>query len=141
MLVGVVCAGLNNEIGYNNKCCFRIDEDRKFFRELIKNQIVVVGKVTYDTIPKSVLKHCKHVHVLSSINPIPDEYITCDYPVYVIGGAKVYKSLEDVTKEYYVTRVYDKCIADAFFMVDLSVYPHVDTIQSGDKYVITKFRK
>ena len=141
MLIGVVCVGLNNEIGYKNKCCFNISEDRKFFKELIKNQIIVVGRITYETLPKSVLKQCKHVHILTQDNPILPEYISSDYPVYVIGGAKTYKSLESVTSEYYVTRVYDKSVADSFFSVDLRVYKHADIIKNGNNFVITRFSK
>lgn len=140
MLVGVVCEGINHEIGINNKCCFRIPEDRKFFRELIKDQIVVVGRKTYEYLPKSVLKDCKHVHVLSTKYPLPIEYITSNEPVYVIGGSKTYESLDVLTCIYYVTHVNNEYInADSFFNVNLQRFTDRKLIESGNNYQIVKY--
>lgn len=140
MLIGVVCIGKNNEIGINNKCCFRIAEDREFFKNLIKDQIVVVGRNTYEHLPKNVLKDCKHVHVLSKTYPLPIEYISSNDPVYVIGGSKTYESLESLTCVYYVTHINKECEnADSFFTVNLQRFNNTKLIKTGDNYQIIKY--
>lgn len=140
MLIGIVCCGKNNEIGIGLQCCFAIPEDRQFFHKMIEGKTVVVGRITYATIPKKVLSKCKHVHILSASNPLPNEYITSDEPVMVIGGSKVYESLSDVTKEYYITHVNDSCKdADSFLNIDVNKYTQKNILQENDYYKIIHY--
>lgn len=154
VLVGVVCIGPHNELGVKNHCCYRIPEDRKFFQSLITGQTVIVGRKTYESMPMSVLQSCKDVIVLTSAmmtdinnihftDNIDEEYITCDTPVYVIGGQYTYKYLEKYIDTWYVTYVNYKPakIADVYFDIDLSQYKHMNVLQSGEGWMTVKQHK
>ena len=61
MIKGIVCVDNNWAIGKVNKetgvgqLLFSIPADMKFFRETTKHNIVVMGKATYDSLPKRPL--------------------------------------------------------------------------------------
>lgn len=158
VLVGVVCVGPHNEMGIDNRCCFNIPEDRKFFRSLIADHTVIVGRITFESMPKSVFKKCEQVIVLTQSDcrdkpnegnisyqhGFPIKYIDSNYPVYVIGGNNTFKRLESMIQMFYVTRVNRPVeVADTYFTVDLK---HFDTITydkfpSGDDWKIIKYTR
>lgn len=158
VLVGVVCVGPHNEMGINNRCCFNIPEDRKFFRSLIANHIVLVGRKTFESMPKNVFKKCEQVIVLTQSDcrnkpnegnisyqhGFPIKYIDSNYPVYVIGGNNTFKRLESLIQMFYVTRVNRPVeVADTYFTVDLTPYicRTSDNTPSGDDWKIVKYSK
>ena len=154
VLVGVVCVGPHNEMGINNRCCFNIPEDRKFFQSLITGQTVIVGRKTYECMPMSVLQLCKNVIVLTSAlmtdinnihftDNIDEKYITCNDPIYVIGGQYTYKYLERYINTWYVTYVNYKPakIADVYFDVDLSHHKFMNVLQTGEGWMTVKQHK
>lgn len=158
VLVGVVCVGPNNEMGINNRCCYRIPEDRKFFRSLIADHIVIVGRKTYESMPKSVFAECKQVIVLTQSDcrnkpnegnisyqhGFPLKYIDSVDPIYVIGGNETFGRLESLIQTFYVTHV-DRPVkaADTYFTVDLTPYicRTSNNMQSGDDWKIVKYSK
>lgn len=159
VLIGIVCVGPHNEMGINNRCCFNIPEDRKFFRSLIADHIVYVGRKTYEVMPKSVLQLCKQVNVLTRsnrenmqnddkicfCNGIDENYIEkIKDPIYIIGGNEIFKSFQSIIEAFYVTHV-NRLVkaADTYFTVDLK---HFDTITydkfpSGDDWKIIKYTR
>lgn len=158
VLIGIVCVGPHNEMGINNRCCFNIPEDRKFFRSLIADHIVYVGRKTYEVMPKSVLQLCKQVNVLTRsnrenmqnddkicfCNGIDENYIKTSDPIYIIGGNEIFKSFQSIIEAFYVTHVNRPVkAADTYFTVDLK---HFDTITydkfpSGDDWKIIKYTR
>ena len=120
VLTGIVCVAKDMGIGLNNKCLFRIPEDRKFFYEIITDKIIIVGRKTYDSLPKPLLTKPKYIHILSHNNPLPDEYIYTGEEIIVIGGEQVYESLAEYIKEWYITHVDSIAKCDTYFEVNLS---------------------
>lgn len=158
VLVGVVCVGPHNEMGINNRCCFNIPEDRKFFRSLIANHIILVGRKTFESMPKSVFAKCEKVVVLTQSDckdkpnegniyyqhGFPIKYIDSNYPVYVIGGNNTFKRLESLIQTFYVTHVNRPVkAADTYFTVDLTPYicRTSDNTSFGDDWKIVKYSK
>lgn len=160
VLIGIVCVGPHNEMGINNRCCFDIPEDRKFFRSLIANHIVYVGRKTFESMPKSVLQLCKQVNVITRskcenkqnddkicfCNGIDENYIEkIKDPIYVIGGNEIFKSFQSIIEAFYVTRVNRPVkAADTYFTVDLTPYicrKSDNNTPSGDDWKIVKYTK
>ena len=57
MSIKLICAvSKNNVIGYNNKLPWNISEDLKRFRELTSENIIVMGRKTYDSIGRPLPK-------------------------------------------------------------------------------------
>ena len=57
MSIKLICAvSKNNVIGNNNKLPWNISEDLKRFRELTSENIIVMGRKTYDSIGRPLPK-------------------------------------------------------------------------------------
>lgn len=144
MLIGIVCVSNNNGIGKNNKCLFHLKTDRKFFHDKIAGKTVVIGKNTYKYLPSSVLKHCKHVHILSKQTPLPESYIHSNEEIFVLGGEKTYTSLAIYCSKYYITHIHADSEADTFFCVNLDKFTEqtiASGIENGLKYDIKLYTK
>lgn len=131
VLIGIVCVAKDMGIGFENKCLFRIPEDRKFLYDMITCKNVVVGKKTYGTLPIALLRIVKHVHVLNAYNGLPEEYITSPEEYFVLGGAKTYESLSKYIKTWYVTHVDAVKESDSYFKVNLDNFK-CNEIKSGN---------
>ena len=51
-VIHIVCAGKNGEIGYDNKLLFSLPPDMKFFREQTLGHVILMGRVTVESLPK-----------------------------------------------------------------------------------------
>ena len=118
----------NMAIGFENKLLFWLPNDLKRFKALTTGNTIIMGRKTFDSLPKGALPNRRNI-VLSS-NPsaacpgaevflsleaalaacAPDEH------VYIIGGASVYRQAFAVADELCLTEI-DAAApqADAFF--------------------------
>ncbi|MEK6819935.1 MAG: dihydrofolate reductase, partial [Nanoarchaeota archaeon] len=67
----------NNIIGINGRLPWDIPEDRKRFRELTLEHPVIMGRKTYDSIPKEFrpLPKRKNIVMSNSLNPTEGIYL------------------------------------------------------------------
>ncbi|MCD8309798.1 MAG: dihydrofolate reductase [Prevotellaceae bacterium] len=71
----------NRAIGYQNRLLFRLPDDLKRFKALTTSHTVVMGRVTFESLPKGALPNRRNI-VLST------------HEGYQCNGAEVYASLE-----------------------------------------------
>ncbi len=124
----IVAVDKNWGIGKNNDLLFSIPEDMKFFRETTKGKVVVMGANTLRSFPGgNPLKN--RVNIVLSTTILRDDCMVVDsldklfnqikkYPtdeVYLIGGAKLYKTLLPYCTEALVTKVDADGEATKFF--------------------------
>lgn len=126
----IVAVDLNWGIGYKGNLLKPIAPDLKRFKELTINKVVVMGRETFESLPKkeplkdrvnivlskSDLINDKRIIVCNSLNQLFNEllkYNTND--VFVIGGESVYKQLLPYCTEVYVTKIQKTYIADRHF--------------------------
>jgi dihydrofolate reductase len=123
----------NGGIGYQNTLPWsNIQGDLPRFKRLTEGQTVIMGRNTWDSLPKKPLPNrinfvvssspleAEHhnVHRAYSINPTdPDTF-----PYWIIGGAKLIESCWEVISEIHLTRVYDHYTCDTF--IDLLYIEH-----------------
>ena len=128
MIKGIVAVDRNWAIGKINKktgvgqLLFSIPADMKFFRETTKHNIVVMGKATYDSLPKRPLPGRVSVVLWDKATSLDclDGCITFnafeqllkfvkilskEYDVFICGGASVYKLFLPYYDEVLVTKV------------------------------------
>jgi len=121
-------------IGYDNKLLWHIPEDLKRFKRLTIGKCVIMGKKTWESLPKRPLPGRKNI----VLTDIPDECIDCSVTAYsvedslskcdrneevfIIGGGSVYRQFLPVADRLYITHVHKKAPADVFF-------PEIDIIQ------------
>ena len=115
-------AAVDNDwgIGFNGDLLEHIPEDLKYFKQLTENHAVIMGKKTWDSLPKKPLKNRLNIvitnkehaieesvtfvslgEVISRIKKLPN-----DDEWFVIGGGLIYEQLLPFCDRVYITKIY-----------------------------------
>lgn len=106
--------GLNNQLPWDS-----LEGDLKRFKELTTGQTIVMGRSTWESLPKKPLPNRKSVVISSSGLDLPEgvEQIRAieDIPedVWIIGGAKLFDSTIHLVDEIHLTVSKHQCKTDA----------------------------
>lgn len=104
-----------------------IPEDRKYFRELTRGAAVIVGRRTLADFPEGrPLKGRVNIVLTRSLAEIEGALVAKNVgealalaarrePVFVIGGASVYRALLPYCERAYITKIFREVECDAFF--------------------------
>lgn len=128
MNISIIAAiGKNNELGKDNDLIWKFKEDMKFFKETTIGYPVVMGRKTFESLPK-VLPNRKNIvisrseiinneiEICKSIKEFLIKYKDCKDDVFIIGGAMIYKEFIDIASNLYLTEIEDECKdADVYF--------------------------
>nr|DAN63615.1 MAG TPA: DHFR protein [Herelleviridae sp.] len=153
-------------IGKDNKLLWNIKEDLQLFKQLTENQIVVMGRNTYDSIGKPLPNRINVVlsnnvewfgnlevedilegrlRVYGSFNELVNRLRnkTSDKEIFVIGGREMYKQFlrADLVDEMYISHikgVYDGDIK--FPYVDWKNWKVVEN-KVYDRFTFKKYKK
>lgn len=123
----IAAIGKNNELGKDNKLIWTIPNDMKFFKEKTTGHTIIMGRKTFESLPR-MLPNRHHI-VLSSSNNFPIEvehynninellnnYKDSLEELFVIGGGSIYKAFINYSAKMYLTEIDEACNeADAFF--------------------------
>lgn len=134
-LTSIVAVGLGGEIGIQNELPWRLKSDLRFFQKTTKDNVIVMGRKTYESIggclPKReniVLSHSAKLFpphpgcVLS--HTVEETLYLCEKAdkksAFVIGGALTYAQFAEYVDRYLITVVNARFPeADAFFSEDV----------------------
>ena len=127
MISLIAAVARNRAIGYRNKLLYWLPNDLKHFKALTSGHTIVMGRLTFESLPKGALPNRRNV-VLSrggatfpgaeTFASLDEALASCrpDEDVFVIGGASVYAQALPVAHRLYLTEVDDvPPHADAFF--------------------------
>lgn len=129
----IVAANLNNVIGSDNKLPFHCKEDLKWFKFMTMGSSCLVGRVTYDTLPKLpgrrlVVMSSKKIEGVVCLNEEGFEQELVTYqgkflPEWVIGGGKVYDFClnKHIISEVFLSRIKNEKKGDTY-LPDLKEY-------------------
>lgn len=123
----IASTGQNNELGKSGKLIWPIKEDLKFFREKTIGHDIIMGRKTFESLPK-LLEKRKHIVLTRGKITIPNVEIRNDIKnliteyknkdAFVIGGSTVYKQFIKYAQNIYLTEIEAIDLdADAFFPV------------------------
>lgn len=112
----------NGGIGYQNKLPWtKIQGDLPRFKELTLNQVVIMGRNTWDTLPFRPLTNRLNLVVsstpLDSCGAIRITDLSALYEfhnAWIIGGAKLVNSNWDIINEVHLTRVHAEYTCDTY---------------------------
>lgn len=123
----IVVIGKNNEIGKDNKLLWHLPNDLKFFKETTLNKTIIMGRKTFESLPKK-LPNRKHIILsnnkdykindvltLNSVEEVLNYIKNTDEECFIIGGSAIYKLFLPYSKYLYLTKVDDEKEADSFF--------------------------
>lgn len=117
----------NNALGYRNRLLFYLSDDLKRFKALTTGHTIIMGRHTFESLPKGALPHRRNI-VLSTSNTffagaerfasLQEALDHCedDDLVYIIGGASLYRQAIEQADELCMTEIHAKApAADVYF--------------------------
>lgn len=165
----IVAFNRKNVIGLNNTIPWYIPEDLKEFKRITNNQIIVMGRKTFDSLPNGPLKnrinvvitnqteyydksnerihYCNFEQSSSLLNKLT---IETQKEVFIIGGSQIYKQFFEYCTKFYITLVENDENGDTFFPFDVSIFnqecfkKHKDVMllsKTNIKYRLIEFHK
>ncbi|MBQ6191920.1 MAG: dihydrofolate reductase [Bacteroidaceae bacterium] len=134
-MISIIAAiAKNNAIGLKGKLLYWLPADLKRFKALTTGHTIIMGRKTFDSLPKGALPNRRNIVLSRSKKDFPgaerfaslkEALAACDLPlredgeeeeVYIIGGASVYAEALPIADRLCLTEVHDTpAEADAFF--------------------------
>jgi len=127
--ISIIAAVADNyAIGKSNNLPWYLPADLKHFKQLTTGHAIVMGKRTFESLPRGPLPNRKNI-VLTSImsegvnegyyeaDSLEDATFLCEHEeqVFIIGGATVYKQCLDKVDYLYITWIHKEFSADTYF--------------------------
>ena len=123
----IAAVARNRAIGQENKLIYWLPNDLKRFKALTTGHTIVMGRRTFESLPKGALPNRRNVVLSASVKELPgcEVFPTLDAAlqscrpnedIYIIGGASVYEQALPLADRLCLTEVDDvPQKADAFF--------------------------
>ena len=114
-------------IGKNNDLLWHLPEDMKRFKRLTTGNTIIMGKRTWESLPKRPLPGRKNVVITDIAHEtfegavmaysIDDAVAKCkgDSEIFIIGGGSIYRQFMSLADRLYITHVHKKAEADVYF--------------------------
>lgn len=134
MIISLVAAmAKNRTIGNDNKLIWHLPEDLEFFKATTKNKIMIMGRKTFESLPKvlptrfhivisrnpGAVQHERVLFVTSMDEAVAKskQLIQQGWPdeVCVVGGAEIYKLSIPIADRIYLTELSKNYEGDTFF--------------------------
>ncbi len=118
ILAMIVAIDENNGIGKNGDQLAYISNDLKRFKALTTGHTIIMGRKTFDALPKGALPNRRNIVVTRQsgyeaegaevVKSIGEAINTCrdDHKVFVIGGGEIYNAFLAETDELYITQIH-----------------------------------
>ena len=128
----IACINQNLCLGNEGKLCYHFSSDLKNFKNITLNSVVIMGRKTFESLPKRPLPHRTNIVITNNkeykadgcivVHSIEECVELCErefYKIdcYVIGGGKIYEEFlsRDLVDTMYITEVTDTKEGDAYF--------------------------
>ena len=161
MISIIVAIAEDNGIGYKNELLWHLPEDMKRFRKLTLGHTVIMGKKTWESLPKKPLSGRKNIIITDdpldrfesglAACSIEDALSKCEVneEIFIIGGGSIYRQFMAVADRLLITHIHKKTPADIYFpVIDPEIWEPVekedhlqdDTSQIPYTYIIYRRR-
>lgn len=124
----IVAISENNAIGKNGDLLCHLPADMRHFKEITTGHTVIMGRKTFESLPKGALPNRKNIIVTRNKEYKADNCIICfslkealsaagnETERFIIGGAQLYASAVQYADTFYLTRIHASFAdADTFF--------------------------
>ncbi|MFH2096717.1 MAG: dihydrofolate reductase [Bacteroidota bacterium] len=123
----IVAIAENYAIGKDNKLLCHLSDDLKRFKQLTSGNVVVMGKLTYESLPVRPLPN--RMNIVITDNPL-DCFEGCiaafsiedaidkmsdEKENFIIGGGSVYRQFLPLAHKLYLTKIHHAFDGDTFF--------------------------
>ena len=155
MISAIVAVDANWGIGFNGELLERIPEDMKHFKELTMDNIVIMGRKTWDSLP-GVLRHRINIvissklwldgsvayttsmeYVQDTLNQLRTGAAYCDKDIFIIGGGSIYEQLLPYCDRVYLTKIHKSHEnIDTYFPIDLNEWRLIEASETREYNLI-----
>lgn len=124
MISAIAAVDENWGIGFNGELLEKIPEDLRRFKLLTQEKIIVMGRKTWDSLPKKPLPNRLNIIISNKIKIVDTltisvsikeikprlEYASKDQDEewFIIGGGQIYNELLSFCNRIYITKIYKK---------------------------------
>ncbi len=125
-IILVVAAAENDVIGKNGAIPWHLPEDLRRFKALTMGHAIVMGRATWDSLPRKPLPGRRNIVLTRSPGWAADGAVAAaslpqalaeakDGAIFVIGGAQIYRAALDAATRIELTRIHRAFDGDAHF--------------------------
>lgn len=153
-VIGIMACASNGIIGRNGVIPWRYPDEISHFRSVIGNHPIVIGRKTFESMPKIILKNrisvvfsrtrkdnIPNVIFVSSI----DDFFALDIVkkatrIFMIGGAEIanYFLAHNLLSKFILTKIKNSYIGDAYLNINAFDYWKSEVINKTSNYNIYK---
>jgi dihydrofolate reductase len=139
MISIIVAVSEDLGIGKDNELLWHISEDLKRFKKLTFGNTVIMGKKTWESLPRRPLTGRKNIVLTDdpqesiefcvTAYSIEDALSKCtkEEEIFIIGGGSIYRQFMPLADRLFITHIHKKAPADIFFpAIDLSIWEVVE---------------
>ncbi len=112
----IVAMSSERAIGANNNLLWHLPSDLKRFKELTTGHSILMGRKTFESLPKGALPNRRNIVISRSISKLNGAEVYSDIKealaqtknedeVFIIGGGQIYESLLPYSKRIYLSIV------------------------------------
>lgn len=112
----IVAVASDGAIGRANDLLWHLPADLKRFKELTTGHTILMGRKTFESLPRGPLPNRRNIIISRSLPAQPgaevyptiqQALVACasDEEVFIIGGGEIYRQLLPNTEQIYLTRV------------------------------------
>lgn len=141
----IVAVDQNNAIGKDNQLLCYLPNDLKYFKEKTLESTIIMGRKTYQSLPKGALPHRRNIVITENrsfeapnceiAHSVAEALELCanDKKVFIIGGASLYHTFIELADKLYVTHIAHKFDgADTFFpTIDKDIWIETSSIKNN----------
>jgi len=126
-------------IGKDNELLWHISEDLRRFKRLTSGNTVIMGKKTWESLPRRPLPERKNIVLTDNPNESIENSVTAysledalnkclpDEEIFIIGGGSIYRQFLPIADRLYITHVHKKAPADIYFPeIDQSIWEAIE---------------
>ena len=128
----IACINDKLVLGKDNDLLYRLPSDLKHFKALTTNNVVIMGKKTYESLPVKPLPNRVNIVLTSDVNLNVENGHVCqsieecleicrilytDKKIFIIGGASIYRQFLalGIIDTMFISHVYDDADGDVYF--------------------------
>jgi len=139
MISIIVAVSEDLGIGKDNELLWHISEDLKRFKRLTFGNTIIMGKKTWESLPRRPLPGRKNIVLTDKPNELIENAVTAysiqdalgkcekNEEIFIIGGGSIYKQFMPLADRLYITHVHKKAQADIYFPeIDLNIWEITD---------------
>lgn len=155
----IVAFNRKNVIGLNNTIPWHIPEDLKEFKRITNNQIIVMGRKTFDSLPNGPLKNRINIVITNQTEYYDKSNETLIYTnfeksfalletlqketqkeVFIIGGNTIYKQYFEYCTKFHISFINNTQSGDTTFPHNIQYFQnHYTLITKDEKTDFTYF--